>query len=292
MAEFKPLLSATVEDVEKLKYPLLASPKIDGIRAAMVGGHLLTRKLKFIPNAFVRRELEKHAVALEGFDGELVVPGGFQAVTSGIMSRDGAPDFEYCVFDFWAHDDAFVRRLDLARKIADKLDHPRVHVVAHVGIHDPAQLLSYEAKCLEAGFEGVMLRDPHGLYKFGRSTLREGILMKLKRFVDFEAEIIGFEEKMHNGNEATTDALGHTKRSTAKAGKRGAGTLGALLCRRDDGVEFSVGTGSMGEAWCAAWWLDRNELIGQLAKVKHLPHGVKEKPRHPILLGLRDRSDT
>jgi hypothetical protein len=75
-----------------------------------------------------------------------------------------------------------------------------------------------------------MLRDPNGPYKFGRSTRKEGYLLKLKRFCDSEAEVIGVVELMHNGNEAKTNALGRTERSTRKAGKTGMGVLGALAC--------------------------------------------------------------
>ena len=53
-----------------------------------------------------------------------------------------------------------------------------------------------------------MARHRHGLYKLGRSTFIEQGLIKLKRFEDGEAEIIGFKEKMLNQNEATIDARG------------------------------------------------------------------------------------
>src|SRR5437899_138139 len=91
------------------------------------------------------------------------------------------------------------------------------------------------------GFEGVMLRKPDGPYKFGRSTVREGYLMKVKRFTQEEAVVVGYEEQETNLNEATKDALGHTKRSSHKAGKRPAGVLGALRVSNGHG-EFSIGT--------------------------------------------------
>jgi DNA ligase-1 len=39
-----------------------------------------------------------------------------------------------------------------------------------------------------------------GTYKFGRSTVRDNILLKVKRFLDDEAVVIDIEEKMHNEN--------------------------------------------------------------------------------------------
>ena len=46
MTTFKPLLAETVEDISKLRYPLLASPKLDGIRCVKLNGKALTRKQK------------------------------------------------------------------------------------------------------------------------------------------------------------------------------------------------------------------------------------------------------
>jgi len=67
-------------------------------------------------------------------------------------------------------------------------------------INSAEELDAFEAACLRDGFEGVMLRSPSGRYKFGRSTLKENLLLKLKRFEDAEAQIIGFEELSHNAN--------------------------------------------------------------------------------------------
>ncbi len=115
-------------------------------------------------------------------------------------------------------------------------------------------------------------------------------LLKLKRFTDAEAEVVGFEERMHNGNEATTNELGRTKRSSHAAGKTGRGDLGALQVRYE-GVEFNVGTGFTDEDR-AAIWADQPAYLGRLAKFKFFSVGVKVAPRHPVFLGWRDRSDT
>jgi DNA ligase-1 len=134
----------------------------------------------------------------------------------------------------------------------------------------------------------VILRDPAGLYKFGRSG-KTGPLLKLKRFIDFEAEVIGVYEEMHNANVATKNELGRTSRSSAKAGKIGKGTLGGLILRAINGpaagVEFRCGTGFDAAARAELW---ANPPIGKVAKVKSFPIGVKDKPRHPVWLGFRD----
>jgi DNA ligase-1 len=72
-------------------------------------------------------------------------------------------------------------------------------------INSTEELDAFEADCLRDGFEGVMLRSPSGRYKFGRSTLKENLLLKLKRFEDAEAQIIGFEGLSHNANETSSE---------------------------------------------------------------------------------------
>jgi DNA ligase-1 len=120
--------------------------------------------------------------------------------------------------------------------------------------------------------------------------VKEGILGKLKCFTDAEYEVVGFQERMHNGNEATVNALGHTERSSHKENKIGRGDLGALVCRTADGLEFNVGTGF--DDQLRRWiWDNRENLHGKLVKVKSFLIGVKDAPRFPVFLGFRDPID-
>lgn len=99
----KPMLAYTVDNPRGLQFPLLASPKLDGIRCVCtVNDGPVSRSLKPIPNRFIHGQLFFYPP----FDGELMVgdptdPSAFNRSTSGIMSHDGEPDFTYWVFDFW-----------------------------------------------------------------------------------------------------------------------------------------------------------------------------------------------
>jgi DNA ligase-1 len=116
-------------------------------------------------------------------------------------------------------------------------------------------------------------------------------LGKLKRFTDAEYEVVGFEERMHNGNEATVNALGHTERSSHKSGKVGRGDLGALVLRTPAGLEFNCGSGFNDEQRHEIW-NNQGAYLGKLAKVKSFLVGVKDLPRFPTFLGFRDEIDT
>ena len=139
-----------------------------------------------------------------------------------------------------------------------------------------------------------MARDPAGLYKFGRSTLKEQGLMKLKRFFDAEARILAFEEQMQNDNESIVNALGNKERSTKKAGMRGKGTLGAIKVVGTSGtfanVEFHIGSGFNDELRDEIWKA-QDKFLGQIVKFKYFELGSKDAPRFPVFLGFRDARD-
>lgn len=291
---FKPTL-AVAADFSKLSYPVYASPKLDGIRCSIVNGKALTRTLKAVPNKHISEALSHPHFS--GLDGELIVgdPTSKTCYTdsvSNIMAFDKTPNFTYYVFDLHNVDSPYSsRRLDLIDRLGSMPNAPFLCVLEQNILHNEAQLLAYEAYKVAEGYEGVILRHPDAPYKFGRSTVKEGYLLKVKRFEDSEAEIIGFEEEMFNGNVAETNELGRTKRSTHAAGLVGKGTLGAFLVRdRITGVEFSIGTG-LTALQRGVFWQRRDEYIGKLAKYKFFPVGVKVAPRHPVFLGMRDARD-
>lgn len=288
---FKPML-ATDADLDKLRFPLLASPKLDGIRAVVRDGVVFSRSNKPIPNKYVQELFSK----CTHVDGELIVgePTSktvYNDTTSGVMSRDGQPNVWLYAFDHIGPViDPYDKRRRRLKSYIDEIGPARVLLHEQEEVNTLDELFEYEETCLTEGYEGLILRHPFAPYKMGRSTMNEGYLLKLKRFQDAEAVVIGFEERMHNGNEATVNELGRTKRSSHKANKSGRGDLGALVCRTAEGIEFNIGTGFTDDERTRAW-NNRDRFLGQLAKFKFFPVGVKEAPRHPVFLGWRDVRD-
>ena len=208
----------------------------------------------------------------------------------------------FYVFDLWTERTPFKERL---KKLTEAYDavlrgpdpQLRVVLVQTTTATNAVHLASIEESWVTIGAEGVILRAPDASYKFGRASRTAGELLKLKRFDDFEAEVIGVYEEQHNANEASTNALGRTERSTAKAGKVGKDTLGGFVCRGLNdfvGVEFRVGTGfdraQREELW-RLYQATSGEIIGRMAKIKHFAIGAKDKPRFPTFLGFRDERD-
>lgn len=279
MKPFRPMLAAAVEDIEALVYPLIATPKIDGIRCVLRGG-VLARSGKLIPNVYVRESLKD---APENLDGELIT-GNFQATSSGIMTRTGEPDFKFWIFDIVA-DLPYIERLQIIKDVK----HPRIEFVPWEYVNSSDELRAYEEAVLKEGFEGVCLRKPNSPYKQGRSTLKEGYLLKLKRFQDAEAVIVGFEEQYRNDNVLQTNELGYAKRSHNAEGMVPKDTLGKLIVEKD-GVTFGIGTGFT-DAQRKEIWDNRESYLGKIVKFKSQPYGVKDAPRLPVFLGFRSEVD-
>ena len=69
MSEIFKCMLATDADLGKLRFPLLASAKLDGVRPVVRDGVVFSRSNKPIPNAYVQKLFNKHT----HFDGELIV---------------------------------------------------------------------------------------------------------------------------------------------------------------------------------------------------------------------------
>ncbi len=281
---FQPLLAASWKEGIPLQFPLLASVKLDGIRCIGKGGQVLTRKLKLVPNLHVRSRLE--GIGVDGLDGELIVGETFQATSSGIMSHEGEPSFTYWVFDRWDEVGGFAERY---AKLVERVGRGGVvRLVPHRLVRDMGEMLQFEEEVVEGGGEGIMLRAPDGRYKYGRSTVREGILFKVKRFEDTEATIIGLEERMGNDNVQERDERGYAKRSTRKEGRVPLGVLGGFVVENPEFGRFNVSSGAMGELMRSELWSRGDRLIGKSIKFKYQRVGVKDKPRCPVFIGFRE----
>lgn len=285
LTKFKPLLAETVTYLEKLTFPLIASPKLDGIRCVVINGKALSRNLKPIPNKFIRECIESSG--LDNVDGEIMIPGtDFNGVQSAVMSFDGEPNFQYRIFDYLSNEPYKVRFMQMSLPI----NGPSFSNILYAKkVKSLKELMELEDDFVKNGYEGIMLRDPNGKYKFGRSTEKEQILLKLKRFHDAECTVIGFEEKMTNTNESKKDALGHSKRSSEKAGMVPAGTLGALIVIDCDTMnEFKIGSGFT-DFQRQEIWDEKANCLNKTVTYKYQEISKYGIPRFPVFKVFREK---
>src|SRR5688572_20089909 len=171
MAKFRPMLAvnATESDVQ---YPVIVTPKVDGIRGVVLNGKLRSRTLERFPNKFAEQRFSRPE--LEGLDGELAIgPPTAQDLcrrTGGALSSpDGEPDVTFYVFDhFGWPNEAYIDR-----RPRFSVDPQHVEVLPSMLVENRQELLAYEKEMLKQGYEGLILRSPTGKYKYGRSTLKE-----------------------------------------------------------------------------------------------------------------------
>lgn len=291
-----PMLSASPENLP-LRFPLLASPKLDGFRAWKYGVETpLSRSNKPLRNALLREAL---TALTKGFnlDGELYIHGVSFSDHQSIFTREDGhlpDDWAWCVFDSPTESATpFAERLRQTQAAVEAIGSPHILFVPHVLIHTEEELDAYMKAMLAEGYEGVMVRDPNGPYKFGRATEKEGYLTKLKPFQDGEAVVLGFEEQLENTNMKVTNELGRSSRSSAKAGKIGKGTLGKFHVRDlNTGIEFEIGTGKgLTQEVRQEIWDNRGQYLGKIVHYRFQAEGMKDKPRIPSWYGFRDESD-
>lgn len=264
-----------------------AFPKYDGIRLLMTPAGPRTCQLKELPNRWVREML--HTFCPTFYDGELILaPGiGFHDVQSELMTQGGTPQVRYMVFDnfeFIHH--PFCERVTVLEKCWSHGRESYIQRAPYEIISDFATLQSYEEEQVSAGLEGVILRHPQQPYKCGRSTLEEAGMLKLKRFIDDEALIIGFKEMYINKNDPEINLLGLQERAKGMEGMIPAGTLGAFVVSHQKFGTFFIGTG-FDRAYAKHVWDNQYEFLHKRLTFIYQPHGVINKPRCPRFKWIR-----
>lgn len=288
---FRPMLAASeIPTVDQLRFPLMASFKLDGMRCTAHNGVAMSRTMIPFPNRFVQEYFKEHALHLNGFDGELIVgkPYGEDTMyrcTSGINSQGGEPDFTWWVFDRFTMDgytaQARSKQVEAAIEIMADMG-LRVRSLQQHWVTCIEELQDLYEQAIEYGYEGLILKNPNGLYKNGRASIKSGELLKWKIFIHRECRIIAVVQGQKNLNEDKRSNTGYAKRSTAKAGKVLVEEVGSFLVQcLETGVTFNCGPGVLTDPQLADLWKRRIEITDAVFTYKSQKSGVKDKPRFP-----------
>lgn len=292
---------------------LIVEPKIDGFRVMCHEGVGYSRSWTPWTNRYLQKWLSDNADLVQGWDGEMVPgleysPESFRHAMSGLRAEDGAREFTFFLWDNFDPSSASrpytVRHklvgLDLVEhgEIKETADYKvKVVLVPSYTVTSIEEIYVLEARFLEQGWEGAMVKRPHKKYKYGRATAVGGECTKVKRFTDFEAVIGGYTEAMENQNELTTSPLGYAKRSSHQDNRVGKGYLGAFTnCYRlggDPDITFSVG---VFKGWTHAdrrrLWELRDLLPGRIIVCREqAATGGYDKARTPVFDRFRDPID-
>lgn len=300
MSIIKKPMKATDFLEETLTFPKMGSYKVDGYRSFIDGGVCRMSSGKEMPNNDTR--IEFSSPSLEGLDGEMVVgpwnrSDTFAKTSSALRRREGEPGAILHVFDDRSTPElAYKQRCAAARErvlALRDIGFKRLSFIEHVELRDMKDMVAFEENALAMGFEGIMLNDPDAAYKFGRSTLIEGIILKVKRFAHEEAQIVGFTEQMENVSESYSDDLGRSKKSYKKEDLIGTGMVGSFIVKSPKWPrEFSISASSLShDERKAAYEHFEDKYMAELARFKWFPKGFVDVPRHGVFDGLRDPAD-
>ncbi len=265
----KPMLAHVYEDYQdKLKFPVIVQPKLDGMRciAVIQDGkcQLYSRTQKAIntvPHIVEELEWLYEGVTIT-LDGELYVHSSDDNFNElmGILKRDELhPDhkkIEYHVYDT-ARAGNYLFRTELLMKGKS------VKIVEISLAYNHAEVDTLLDTYIKAGFEGVMVRV-NGPYENKRSKN----LLKYKKFQDAEFVITGVEE-------------GKGKLM---------GKAGAFVCETKEGYEFRVKMEGSLES-LVEYLTNFNEYKGKYLTVRFFSLTVDGIPRFPVGVGFKNEKD-
>ena len=306
MKTFKPMLAPnqeiegkTVEDKAKnLPLPLLASYKIDGIRCIFKDGNMYSRSLKDIPNeklherfTLLKQYSKENDVIL---DGELYAPSIPFNELSGICRRLNSElpeDLKFYCFDtIWngKANMAFKYRNNKISYLYDEIGSENLEWVEQREVKTSEDVVTYFNEATEWGCDGLILRHPEGKYKYGRGTLKEGLIYKLKPYITFDAKIIEVIQatKVDSHAEKKINKLGYSETSKKKGDRIPIDKACAFVVMHKGQKKLKVMI-AMTDKEKKKIWKNRETYIGRWIEYKGLVVGSKDLPRHPVMLRFR-----
>jgi len=321
---FTPQLAPNNEiDIKTLPYSLLGSVKLDGCRLLSKEGWLVTRSLKNLQNIqlnqkfeFLRKYSEDNNVIL---DGELYAHGiPFQFIVSCFMTKDCTAksaikkwdklceehDFhmsreevleniKFHMFDTVTDnnfEEDFQSRINKAKEICDSINSEYLVFVEHKLLETPEEVEEYFQEALNNSYEGLILRNPEGRYKFNRCTVGQNIIFKYKPFITTDSKIIGIVQatEVNEDAEKTTNELGRS-RTSKRAEDRHTVEKAQSFSVDFEGQVLKV-TIAMTDEQKKYIWTHQDEYIGKWVEYKYMEVGMKEGglPRIPKFIRMRE----
>ncbi len=217
-----------------IKFPCLIQPKLNGVRATIsldenyniqiLSKEGLRYSIPHIEEVFEQYK-EVFYTNIEGdntvdivFDGELYIPNEkLQVITSAVKKINlNTSRVEFICFDLAI---PYISNLKRFQLLKDLLAFSKLYIACPVKpiithkVYDDKTVQTFTDNYIQEGYEGSILRNPNGLYAFGKRPMD---MTKLKRLMDEEFIIV--------------DVVAQDKNPS----------LGLYVCRTEDGKEFKV----------------------------------------------------
>jgi DNA ligase-1 len=254
---------------KKIAGKKLLEPKLDGVRVITIinaenkTASMYTRNGKLLENfGHITAALEANIELFERslvLDGEMV-SSSFQALMKQVHRKSDvqSEDARLMLFDILPLSEfqkgksvlGQKRRSNLLRSMKATFDKvgsidliPQIEVDLDTGVGE-MQFKQYNKDAIEAGFEGIMIKDVDAEYVCKRHVS----WLKQKPFIEVSLAVVAVEE------------------GTGK----NLGRLGAIICEgEDDGKKIRVNVGSgLTDEQRDEFWADQDSLMGQIVEVR------------------------
>lgn len=280
-----------IKILEEVQYPVRVEPKLDGLRCIAVKQSGVVTF--YTRNGTVLETLPKIKASLEAAHYDNVVLDGeamgedWNESASVLMAKKSKHDdsnIVYNVFDAmplndWINQDStmpYAERVKLVLTVVDNCREPNAPVkqVPHIMARNESELKAYFAKCMDEGFEGVMLKTLNTPYKFKRSDN----ILKLKPCVTYEGVIVGHYQ--------------------GRRGTKREGLFGGFRVVLPNGIVTRVGGGFSDELKALIQLEGPDTWIGKIIEIEAQPDPLTTdgltrdgKARFPVYVRTRSEND-
>lgn len=241
-----------------LPWDIMIQPKYDGIRCVASNTSMLSRrneKICSLPH--IRNALNALPDGVY-LDGELYIHGEDFNTQLSHIKRDNphrnCARVKFYVFDIQMDTEAFIR-YHIAENYVESLDHPNI-VLCPSKIIPKSSITHTMEEYLEAGFEGVMLKDPRGKYEYDK---RSHAIQKYKPHFDNEYPVIDW--------------------TTSKSGREAGRAI--AICRTKEGKTFQCRL-ALSHALACNIYTNKQHYNNCHLRVKHYGINRSGIPRQPI----------
>lgn len=253
-------------DPLKCRFPCITSPKLDGLRAVYKQGKFYSRLghtfrgLTALEQSMMLIEETMQLSPQTGyFDGELMVDGEhFNEISGSIRSFKETDNAHYYIFDAPSTAPlhkriAYLHLLSLANPAMN------VSIVPHHTVTSMKQIMDYDARFRDDGYEGSIVKQDMAPYQNARTW----DWMKIKSILTEDCLVTGIFE------------------GTGKY----AGAVGGIIVDFN-GVSVRVGSG-LSDIQRFSWLDDADDVIGRTAEIAFQEVTPDGSMRHPRLVTLR-----
>lgn len=277
-----------IKVLDEVTYPVRVEPKLDGLRLVAVkqGGKvtLYTRNgtvLETLPK--IRWILEDSRYDDVVLDGE-IMGADWNESASVVMAQKTKHDDEnmrFNVFDAmpiadWLAQSStrpYSERVELVSRVV-ALCNERVRQVPHIDAADEDELKAFFSRCMDEGYEGVMLKTLDTPYVWKRSDN----IRKLKPCVTYEGVVVGHYE--------------------GRRGTKREGLFGGFELLLPNGVVTRLGGGFSDVLKASIQLEGPDAYVGRIAEIEAQPDPLTHdgltsdgKARFPVFIRFRDESD-